>query len=86
VLFHESGLPAPRLQAEFTAKDGSASARADFYWPQYKTIAEADGMLKDNDPDNPGAMRAQFRRDRLLRDLEYKVVHFTWDEVFTNPN
>jgi hypothetical protein len=85
VLFDEQGLPAPQLQREFIAHDGSGSARADFYWAEYKTVAEADGMLKYDDPDNPHAMRAQFKRDRLLRDLGYKVVHFTWDELFYAP-
>jgi very-short-patch-repair endonuclease len=30
-------------------------------------------------------MLAQFRRDRLLRDAGYKVVHFTWRELFDTP-
>ena len=30
-------------------------------------------------------MLAQFRRDRLLRDAGYKVVHFTWRELFESP-
>jgi very-short-patch-repair endonuclease len=30
-------------------------------------------------------MLAQFRRDRLLRDVGYKVVHFTWRELFESP-
>jgi len=28
---------------------------------------------------------AQFERDRLLRDAGYKVVHFTWRELFDTP-
>jgi very-short-patch-repair endonuclease len=84
VLFRDSGLPAPRLQVQFISDD-CRSATVDFYWAEYKTVAEADGMLKYNDPDNPRAMRAQFQRDQLLRDLGKKVVHFTWHEVFYEP-
>lgn len=83
VRFHEAGLPAPRLQERFSDGDGGVLARADFFWPEHKTVVEADGMLKYNDPANPRAMRDQFRRDRLLRERGYKVVHFTWHELFT---
>lgn len=32
------------------------------------------------------ALRARkFRRDRVLRDAGYKVVHFTWRELFESP-
>jgi hypothetical protein len=86
VVFHERGLPKPELQAEFFGDDGRVLARADFAWLEHKTVAEADGMLKYNDPANTQAMRAQFRRDRLLRELGYKVVHFTWDELFREPD
>jgi hypothetical protein len=83
VKFAEAGLPRPQLQAEFHDSEGNFIGRVDFFWPEYKTIVEADGMLKYDDPANPGAMRDQFRRDRLLRELGYKVVHFTWHELFT---
>lgn len=83
VVFHEAGLPAPQLQVEFIDHQTLAAARVDFYWPEYKTVAEADGMGKYED--NPGAMRRQFQRDQMLRDLGYKVVHFTWRELFDHP-
>jgi hypothetical protein len=82
VVFRAHGLPPPALQVEFFGDDGRVLARADFAWLEHKTVAEADGMLKYNDPANTRVMRAQFRRDRLLRELGYKVVHFTWDELF----
>lgn len=83
VKFAEAGLPRPQLQAEFHDSQGNFIGRVDFYWPEHKTIVEADGMLKYDNPANPRAMRDQFRRDRLLRELGYKVVHFTWHELFT---
>jgi very-short-patch-repair endonuclease len=35
--------------------------------------------------EEPGRARDQIRRDRLLRDAGYKVVHFTWRELFDTP-
>jgi Protein of unknown function (DUF559) len=80
VAFYERGLEAPDLQVEFRGE--GFVFRADFYWASYRTIAEADGMAKY---ENPGQARDQVRRDRLLRDAGYKVVHFTWRELFETP-
>jgi very-short-patch-repair endonuclease len=83
VVFHEAGLPAPRLQFEFHDHQTLEMARVDFYWPEYDTIVEADGMSKYER--SPNMMRRQFQRDRMLRDLGHKVVHFTWRELFESP-
>jgi hypothetical protein len=80
VVFYEAGLEPPELQAEFRG-DGFVF-RGDFYWARHRTIAEADGMAKYEDPSRA---RDQIRRDRLLRDAGYKVVHFTWRELFETP-
>jgi len=80
VVFYERGLEAPDLQVEFRGE--GFVFRGDFYWASYRTIAEADGMAKY---ENPGQARDQVRRDRLLRDAGYKVVHFTWRELFETP-
>ena len=53
-----------------------------FYWKQYRTIAEVDGALKYADPDRA---RAQLRRDSLLRDDGFEVVHFTWQQITQTP-
>lgn len=49
----------------------------------YLTIAEADGLLKYAD-----TRRAtdQLERDQLLREVGYKVVHFTWRQLFREPD
>jgi very-short-patch-repair endonuclease len=83
VVFHEADLPTPQLQVEFRDPATLSIARVDFYWPEYSTAAEGDGMKKYED--NPGAMRQQFNRDRVLRDLGQKLVHFTWRELFDYP-
>ena len=45
-------------------------------------IVEADGLAKYTAGQD---LIAQFQRDRLLRDAGYKVVHFTWRELFKTP-
>jgi hypothetical protein len=83
VLFAEAGLPAPVLQAAIATADAEFIGRVDFCWPAYRVIAEADGMAKY---DEPGRAREQIVRDTRLRDAGYKVVHFTWSELFGTPD
>jgi hypothetical protein len=80
VVFHELGLEPPELQV--TVRGESFAYRVDFCWAQHRTIAEADGLAKLASRDD---LLTQFRRDRLLRDAGYKVVHFTWHELFETP-
>jgi predicted transcriptional regulator of viral defense system len=80
VTFDTFGLEAPDLQVTFRGE--GFVFRGDFYWARYRTIAEADGMAKYEDPQRA---RDQLRRDRLLRDAGYRVVHFTWREIFEAP-
>lgn len=82
VVFAEEGLPAPVLQAAIATADGEFIGRVDFCWPAYRVIAEADGMAKYDDPRRA---REQIMRDIRLRDAGYKVVHFTWNELFRTP-
>jgi very-short-patch-repair endonuclease len=80
VIFDEHGLEAPELQ--FTVAGPDFRYSVDFYWPRHRVIAEADGAIKYSD--QRAAIR-QLKRDQQLRDLGYKVVHFTWGELFQNP-
>jgi hypothetical protein len=80
VTFDTFGLEAPDLQVTFRGE--GFVFRGDFYWARYRTIAEADGMAKYEDPQRA---RDQLRRDGLLRDAGYRVVHFTWREIFEAP-
>jgi hypothetical protein len=77
VTFDERGLPPPELQVDIG--DDDFIGRVDFCWLEHLTIAEADGLLKYADP---GRAAAQLRRDQLLRGAGYKVVHFTWRQLF----
>jgi hypothetical protein len=80
VFFRELGLEPPELQV--TIHGDAVAFRVDFYWPRHRTIAEADGLAKYADRKD---ILEQFRRDRLLREAGYKVVHFTWRELFDTP-
>ena len=81
VSFHEHGLPAPRLQAWIG--DEGVVGRADFFWPEHRTIGEADGALTYSTPAR--AIR-QLERDAWLRAAGFEVVHFTWYQITTGPS
>lgn len=82
VFFDMQGLAPPELQVHVFGGDGTLIARADFCWRRYRVIAEADGLLKYQDRED---MLAHFRRDRLLQEAGYEVIHFTWQELFSDP-
>ena len=81
VAFDHCGLPPPELQV-WLGGTSEPVGRVDFYWKQYRTIAEVDGALKYADPDRA---RAQLRRDSRLRDDGFEVVHFTWQQITQAP-
>lgn len=82
VAFREQGLPTPELQVSIFGRDRTMIARVDFLWREYGVIAEADGLLKY---DSGQRAIAERRRDRLLQEAGYEVIHFTWKELFTDP-
>jgi very-short-patch-repair endonuclease len=82
VVFHEQGLPAPELQVHISGRDRTVIARVDFFWRRYGVIAESDGLLKY---DGGEKAIAELKRDRLLREAGYEVIHFTWQELFSDP-
>ena len=79
VVFHEYGLPRPELQVSVGSRE--FIGRADFLWREQRTIAEADGRAAHMGPD----AIAELKRDRLLRQAGYEVVHFTWKELSRDP-
>jgi hypothetical protein len=84
VVFHEYGLPAPELQVHIYDANHVEIGRVDFYWPAYRTIAEADGLIKYKKDGQERAIR-QLERDQDLRRTRRKVVHFRWRDVFPYP-
>jgi hypothetical protein len=82
VSFRDHGLPTPELQVNIIGRGGGIIARVDFFWRSFSTIAEADGLLKYDGRDKA---IAELKRDRLLREAGFEVVHFTWRELFSDP-
>lgn len=82
VAFAEHGLPAPELQVVISDDEDDFIGRVDFFWPAYRTIAEADGGGKYEED---GTGRRQTIRDNRLRDQQYKLVRFTWTDLFETP-
>lgn len=62
--------------------DRTVIARVDFCWRHYGVIAETDGLLKYDSGDRAIAER---RRDRLLQEAGFEVIHVTWQELFSDP-
>jgi predicted transcriptional regulator of viral defense system len=82
VLFREHGLPPPELQVHIVGPERTVIARVDFFWRRYGVIAETDGLLKYDSGDKAIAER---RRDRLLQEAGFEVIHVTWQELFSDP-
>ncbi len=81
VVFAEHELPPPQTQVPII--DGpSIVARVDFYWKQYRTIAETDGLLKYTSAD---VLRAEKLRQERLADLGYEIVRITWPQITKQP-
>jgi len=80
VVFAQFGLDPPDLQSTIFTPAGAF--RVDFLWTRHQVVVEADGLLKYKDGSDA---ISQFERDRHLRDAGYKVVHFTWKELFETP-
>ena len=82
VIFREHGLAPPDLQVWVGGEDDPRIGRVDFLWAEHRTIAEADGKAKYKDE---GLAVRQLQRDTRLRDAGFEVVHFTWAEIFYEP-
>lgn len=83
-VFAAAGLPAPVLQAQFWYGAGWMAERVDFWWPLFRTVAEADGLAK-YDGDSPEERRRRIRRshlrDQRLSDRAVELVHFGWEDA-----
>lgn len=70
----EAGLPVPRLQAPFADRNGEIRAAVDMWFPDQRTVGEADGALKY---DEPGALFEEKQREDWLRDA-HRVEVVRW--------
>lgn len=80
----EAGLPRPELQTPFRDAAGEVRARVDMWFAGQRTVGEADGAGKY---DEPGALFAEKRREDWLRDEgEVEVVRWVPAEMRTPRN
>ncbi|MEU8225110.1 type IV toxin-antitoxin system AbiEi family antitoxin domain-containing protein [Kribbella sp. NPDC048915] len=79
VLLHTYGMPSPVLQVVFTDADGFV-ARVDFYFPECRTVAEFDGLVKYDSGARETLIQEKLREDRL-RDLGLQVIRIRWAEL-----
>jgi very-short-patch-repair endonuclease len=70
------GLPTPWLQ--YVVGD----FRADFAWPEFRTLGEFDGRLKYTDP---SVLWAEKLREDALRDAGWELVRWTWAQITSQP-
>jgi hypothetical protein len=70
----EAGLSPPVLQQRFLDEAGVVRARADFWYPEHRTVGEADGAGKYSEP---GSLYAEKRREDWLRD-HHRVEVVRW--------
>ena len=88
VFFHERRMDPPELQVWF------GGDRADFYWEKYRTVGEADGLLKyrrrvevdaDAEEQDNALVEEKLRQERLeARGLQ--VVRWTWRQLHREPD
>jgi len=65
---------------------GRLVGRTDFCWEAQRTLGEFDGKAKYGALVKPGqrpedVVYREKRREDALRDLDLKVVRWTWDEL-----
>jgi hypothetical protein len=90
VAFAEQGLPTPVPHVTL-ADDQGVIGTVDFYWREFRTVAEIDGKVKylpDSDaplrPAHDRLWREKLREDRL-RDAGFHVVRITWWQLVQDP-
>jgi hypothetical protein len=88
-VFAEAGLPRPALQAQFWDGRGWMVERVDFWWPQFRTVGEADGLEKFEASTSSARrrlLRRAFERDQRLADRGVELVHFGWEDAVRRPD
>jgi very-short-patch-repair endonuclease len=79
VLLHNQGLPVPLLQVDFSDSVGFVG-RVDFYFPEYSTVVEFDGLVKYAGRSAEALVAEKSREDRL-RALGLEVVRVVWSDL-----
>jgi hypothetical protein len=82
IILAEQGIEAPELQQEIRGRDGRLIGRVDFWWGGFRTIGEADGLVKY---DSPEKLHEEKLRQERLEQADCRVVRWTWDEITKTP-
>lgn len=86
-LFRRSGIPAPVVQYEVRADDGTLIGTTDWGWPEHGLLGEFDGRAKYGRLLHPGqspadAVFAEKRREDLLREATGSMmVRLIWSDL-----
>lgn len=86
ITLKDIGLLPPELQFPIVNDFGDVIARTDFGWPEHKTVAEFDGLVKYGRLLRPGetlsdVLFAEKRREDAIRDLGWQMVRWIWDDL-----
>ncbi|WP_206685973.1 hypothetical protein [Kribbella qitaiheensis] len=88
VVFADAGLPAPVLQAQFWDGHTWMLERVDFWWPDGRTVGEADGLAKfeaATPAERRRLLRRNYERDQRLADRDLELIHFGLEDLFQRP-
>jgi hypothetical protein len=82
----EQDVPVPDLQVEVVSADGVRVGRCDFGWLDRRLLGEFDGRVKYGRLLRPGqapgdAVFEEKRREDALRDEDYGVIRWTWQDL-----
>jgi hypothetical protein len=80
-LLVRAGLREPEAQVEIRRPDGSLIGRVDLLYADARVIIECDGELHGN----PVRRRRDYRRDRELTALGYRVLRISWEDLTQHP-
>jgi predicted transcriptional regulator of viral defense system len=76
-----AGLPTPQVNAWLQLPDGNG-LRPDFLWADHRLIAETDSRMFH---DSHRRFEHDRRRDQVLTIARWRVIRFTWRQVFHEP-
>ena len=87
-IIHLAGLPAPDLQYEVFAADGSLLGRLDFYWDEAGLGGEFDGRVKYTELANGGSAAGtviwdEKRRELIVGDRITAMTRWVWPEMWS---
>jgi hypothetical protein len=77
-LIRDAGLPGPVPEFTVTDEHGGLLAVVDFAYPDRRLAIEVDGYEAHSPR---AAFRKDRSRDRLLAEVDWLALHYTWPEV-----